>query len=195
MVKDLTYGEEVLRKILHMFTGIVSIGIGLWIEQAYGMAAVKGILLVALLFSLAIDYARNELGLNIYILPFLQRKREVGHLHAITHALMGALIALQFFNREVVIAALAMFFFGDAAAALIGKRFGTVKLVGKKSLQGSAAMFVVSALVGWLIVPMPIAFAMAAAATFSEALVNIIDDSLVIIVFAGFVGDVLLSVL
>lgn len=195
MVKDLTYGEEVLRKILHVFMGIVSIGIGLWVEKTYGMDAVKGILLVALLFSLAIDYARNELRLNIYILPFLQRKREIGHLHAITHALMGALIALQFFDRDVVIAALAMFFFGDAAAALVGKKFGSWKLVGRKSLQGSVAMFVVSFVVGWLVVPVPVAFAMATAATSSEALVNVIDDSLVIIVFAGFVGDVLLSVL
>ncbi len=194
-MKDLTYRQELLRKALHVATGAVALWLGVCIERAYGLGAVKAALFVALLFSLVVDYFRNELRWNIYLLPFLQRKREVGHLHAVTHALMGALIALQFFDRNVTLAALAMFFFGDAAAAVVGRRFGKAKLRGRKSVIGSATMFIVSLIAGLLLVPAPIALAMALAATVVELLVDVIDDSLVIILFAGFVGDVLLRLI
>ncbi|HSU72977.1 MAG TPA: hypothetical protein VLJ21_03965 [Candidatus Binatia bacterium] len=194
MVKDLTYREEIFRKIAHVGAGAVGIPVCLWVEHTYGMGAVKGLLLIALLGSLVFDYFRNELNLKLYLLPFLQRKREIKHLHAATLALIATLISLEFFQREVVIAALLMFFLGDAAAALVGKKFGRLRL-GNKSLEGSMAMLIVCLAVGWSMLPFWPALAMAVAATFVELVVDVIDDSLVIILLSGFVGDILLRLL
>lgn len=195
MVREITYREEVLRKVSHIFTGLLAIGIGLYVENIYGLGTVKAVLLVMLLFSLFLDFVRTELRIKVHILSFLQRKREVGKLHAVTHALMGGLIALQFFNREVAIAAIAMFFFGDAAAAIVGRKFNSWKLWRKKSVPGTFSMFIVSLAIGLWILPLWVAIAMAVTATVVEVATDVIDDSLVIILFAGFVGHVLLTLL
>ena len=192
MVKDLSYKHEVYRKIVHITTGILTIGIGLWVERMYGIEIVKALLLVALLLSLFMEYFRMEMKFNVFILPFMQRKREIGKLHATTHTLIGALIAVAFFDRFVALAAIAMFFFGDAAAALVGRKFGKMKLWRKKSVSGSLSMFVVSLVIGIWLLPFGVGAAMAATATLVEIMVEEIDDSLVIILFGGFVGHVLL---
>ena len=192
MVKDLSYKHEVYRKTVHIITGVITIGAGLWVERVYGIEVVKALLLVALLFSLFVEYFRMELKVNVYILSFMQRKREIGQLHAITNALMGSLIALSFFDLNVAVAAIAMFFFGDAAAALVGRKFGRQKLWRKKTVIGSLAMFVISLAIGVSLLPFWVGASMAVAATLVEIWAEAIDDSLVIILFGGFVGHVLL---
>ncbi len=80
-------------------------------------------------------------------------------------------------DRWLVVASIYAWGFGDAAAALVGKRFGRHKLAwkrldGKKSLEGSAAMFAVSfasvaavlSLRGGLALPALLAASLAAAA-------------------------------
>lgn len=47
-------------------------------------------------------------------------------------------------DRYLVLASIYAWGFGDAAAALVGKRFGRHKLIGPKSLEGSTAMFAIS---------------------------------------------------
>lgn len=194
MVRDLTYREEVKRKIAHVSSGLIGVPFGLWIERAYGLDALMGVLFVALLIALVFDYFRNEFGVTIHLLKFLQRKREIRHLHAATLTLMATLISLIFFPRDVVLAALFMFFLGDAVAALVGKKWGRIK-IGNKSLEGSVAMLIVCLFVGWSLLPFWPALAMAFTATFVEGIVDVLDDSLVIILVAGFVGHVVLALL
>ena len=67
-----------------------------------------------------------------------------------------------------------------------------MKLWRKKSVSGSLSMFVVSLVIGIWLLPFGVGAAMAAAATLVEVMVEEIDDSLVIILFGGFVGHVLL---
>jgi len=191
---DLTYREEILRKCTHVLAGVVGIPLALWIEATYGTAALQGTLLVVLMLSIFGDYLRNEVGVNVFYFRFLQRKRELKHLHAVTLALIAIIIALQFFQRDVVLASLLMFVFGDAAAAVVGKGFGRIR-IRKKSVEGSLAMLVISLAVGWVLLPFWVALAMALAATLAEAAVEVMDDSLVILLFSSFVGDVLLRIL
>jgi dolichol kinase len=195
MANDLTITEEIQRKLVHVLTGIVGVAGGWWIENAYGFASLQAVLLVLLLLTLVLDYFRTELHINVYVFGFMERNREFGQLHAVTHALMGSLIALSLFPQNVAVAAILMFFLGDAAAAVVGKAFGAHKLVRHKTVQGSIAMLIVSAAVGLWLLPVSVALAMAFTATIVEALVEAIDDSLVIILFAGFVGAVLSGLL
>lgn len=77
-----------------------------------------------------------------------------------------------FDKRRIACAAILMWGFGDAAAALIGIPFGRHKVIGrftdgKKSCEGSLAMFAVSLIIGCLFLvlshTMPLGSAMLAA--------------------------------
>lgn len=55
---------------------------------------------------------------------------------------LGLAASVTFFSPPFTILSLFCLLFGDGFASLIGKTFGTVKILGKKSLQGSLACFI-----------------------------------------------------
>jgi dolichol kinase len=72
------------------------------------------------------------------------RETERKHYSGIVHTTTGSLSAMIIAQGDPVIicAAIGQLAFGDAAAALVGKAFGKVKILGgKKSLEGSLACF------------------------------------------------------
>lgn len=72
------------------------------------------------------------------------RDAEHSHYSGIFHTTSGSLAAMLIARGDPVIvgAAIGALAFGDAAAALVGKAFGRVKILGgKKSLEGSLACF------------------------------------------------------
>ncbi len=84
-----------------------------------------------------------------------------------------------------VIAALTFLVLGDAAAAIIGKRFGRPAYWGK-SPHGSLACFVVCLTVGWpLLGDVRIVVVGALAATIAEALPVPMDDNMRVPIFSG----------
>ena len=185
MVKDISYGNEVLRKIGHVGVGIAVITAGVFVHQQYGLDSVLALLFVATLFSFFADYVRLELKVRWKELAFLERQREVHTLHATTFTLLGALLALEFFEPRIALAAIAMFFFGDAAAAILGRTLKGPRLFGNKTWSGSSAMLVVSAGCAFILLDsIAVIIAMTLAATFVELIVEKIDDSFAIIVFA-----------
>lgn len=62
---------------------------------------------------------------------------------------MGTLIVIALFSKGLAITAISVLIFADAAAALVGVRFGK-KLKNGKSLEGSTAFFAVSVLISLL---------------------------------------------
>ncbi len=58
-----------------------------------------------------------------------------------TYFLFGSLLTVIFFAKGIAIAALLFLIFGDALSALVGVKWGRVK-IGQKSLEGSLAFFV-----------------------------------------------------
>lgn len=74
----------------------------------------------------------------------MMRETERRHYSGIVHTTAGSLAAMLIARGDAVIvgAAIGQLAFGDAAAALVGKAFGRVKLFGgQKSLEGTLAGF------------------------------------------------------
>ena len=74
---------------------------------------------------------------------------------------------------------------GDMSAALVGKMWGRTKLLGKKSLEGSAACFVVCVLIALVKLNPVIAIIGALVATIVELIPFPIDDNLTVPLVSG----------
>lgn len=192
MVNDISLKNELYRKIFHMMAGVAFMSVALFIERSLGVSMLLRALFAALLVSLIADHLRIERGMKSKAFSFLERARERGRLHATTYTFIGALLAFLMFDRDIAYAAIIMFFLGDAAAAMTGRLWGTTKFIGKKSHIGSGTMLVVSAVVGMAVTgSFWLGLLMAAVATMIEALSDKMDDSFLIILFAGTVGQML----
>lgn len=81
----------------------------------------------------------------------ISRGREKHNPLGTTYVLLGEMITILFFSREIAIVAIFFLIFGDTAASF-GKKFGRIKTgVWDKKLEGSVACFIVCIIVGWLL--------------------------------------------
>lgn len=144
---------------------------GLWKESARKLFHMIGLLVPAVYFftsrrlaiqilvpltatSVLLDLVRHRHGktgdifTEIFgsILRAHERDREAKNLNGLTWFLIGVTVATIVFPKDITIISVTVSTFADAAAALIGMRFGTRRFKGK-SLEGSAAFFVVAVIV------------------------------------------------
>ncbi len=83
--------------------------------------------------------------------------------------------------------------FGDMVAALVGKRYGTTLMYRNKTWAGFLAELGTNLIVGFLILDsIYVILGMAIVATIVETLVDELDDNLLIPIFSGFAGQIIL---
>jgi len=171
------YRHEVWRKLVHLSTVVLPA----WIYWAPWPWTWRGPLL-AFIGVLGVDAARlalPEIGrrFEARLGPYL-RDHEAHGVVAV-HALTGAAVLLAVLAPPAIAAtALLYLVVGDAAAALVGGRFGRHRL-GRKSLEGSLACFACCLAVGAALLPGRGAAVLGGAlvATLVEALPWPIDDN------------------
>lgn len=129
-----------------------------------------------------------------------------GEAHRITSAtwyMAGLVAGVALFPQHAIEASVLVLGFSDPIASLVGKAWGRVKLVGDKSLVGSAAFFVtgLAAASAFLFVVRPelgalatlgIASAVALTGTLAELFSGPLDDNFTIPIAAGAVAALLL---
>jgi dolichol kinase len=150
--------EEIQRKILHFFSGLI-LALGIfyipqWVDAhpawrsvlpgwAYPPVVLGGTLAIHLVF----EYLRMQ---DSFLARLFQkwfgsmlRKNEAKSLTGSTYINAGALLCSLAFRQDPHISfmVLLMFIWGDAAAALVGQGIGRIK-IGAKSLEGSVACFI-----------------------------------------------------
>src|SRR3989338_5342054 len=192
--------HEIGRKIIHITILIVLAAYFLIHDNlvAVGKSAelakqVSLLFLVALLIIfLVLEYLRLELNWKIPLFSQFIRPKEQDRMYGVIYFLAGTIISLAVFNSRIALAALLMTTFGDMAAALIGKRFGTNLVYRNKTWAGFFGELGVNLIVGFLVLDsIYIILAMALVATIVETLVDEFDDNLLIPIFSGFVGQII----
>lgn len=133
------YVSEVQRKAFHLVGLAIPIGYLFFPEE--GQA--KAILLGAMIFGVFIDVFRlSEPRLRHFLnslIGAIMRPHERTDLLGSTCLLISSTMTALIFPKSVAVAALCLLIGGDTAAALIGKRFGRIRIFGSKTLEGTLA--------------------------------------------------------
>ncbi len=191
MSSDLIH--ELKRKAVHLTSVLIVLA-----YHAFGQQAILLLLTVCLIVILGIEYFRIEWGEKLPLVHSLLREKETDRLGGHVFFTMGCIIAIAVFSEEIASAAILMTTFGDASAAIFGKAFGRTWIPGltDRAVEGCAAEFIVDVVIGviflsnWLVV-----LVMAGTATVVETLANKMDDNLLIPLFSGFNGNLVLLIL
>jgi dolichol kinase len=175
--------KELERKAVHVFAMLIPFGCYL-LPSTVVMAG----LLTASVVMLAIEYGRleNRRVANVFKRFFgsVIREHESFSFTGSTFVLVGSLCTYYLFEPKIAAAALSFLLLGDAAAAVVGKAFGSYRLFGK-SFEGFVAMLGVSWLIGIVFVSTTLAAYGAVAAAIIEFLPIPLDDNLRIPLAAG----------
>jgi len=191
--QEFSLKRELQRKAVHVTSVLIVI--------FYYFLPKEAILLPLTLFLilfLEVEFIRLDLRLKLPFFHKLYRESEKDRLSGNVFFLMGAIIAISVFSKEIAIAAILMTTIGDASAAIFGKRFGRtwIPKLKDRAVEGCTAEFAVDLLIGfvflhsysysWLVI-----LVMAGTATVVETVVNKIDDNLLIPLFSGFNAQIL----
>ena len=187
--QEFSLKRELQRKAVHVTSVLIVI-----FYYFLPKEAILLLLTLILILFLVVEFIRLDLRLKLPFFHKLYRDKEVDRLSGGAFFLMGAIIAISVFYKEIAIAAILMTTIGDASAAIFGKRFGKtwIPKLKDRAVEGCTAEFVVDLLIGfvflnsWLVI-----LVMAGTATIVETVVNKIDDNLLIPLFSGFNAQIL----
>jgi phytol kinase len=185
--------HEIKRKTLHITSIIIVL-----VYYYLGKEAVLLLLTVYLIVMLELEYFRLEWGKKLPIVHSLFRAKEADRLGGHVFFTIGSIIAVAVFSWDIASAAILMTTFGDASSAIFGKAFGRTWISGLKNraYEGCAAEFIVDIIIGSLFLQSWIAIlVMAGTATIVETVTDKLDDNLLIPLFSGFNGQLVVFIL
>ena len=123
----------------------------------------------------------------------LRRHERKGAITGATYYIISTFLCIVIFDKNIAIVSIFFIVLGDTAAALVGKAWGRIKLIGRKSLEGSAACFIVCAVISVFWIDPVIGLTGAFVATLAELLPLRIDDNLTVPLISGAVMQLMVA--
>jgi phytol kinase len=188
--------KEVGRKIIHIII-LIALLIFFAIKNQAGQQAGLLFLSALMIIFLAFEYMRLDLSIRVPFMHHFLRPKDQHKIHGVVFFISSTIITLAVFDTAIALAALLMTAFGDMAAAIAGKKYGTTMLFRNKTVVGFSTELITNLIVGILIsllfsVNIYILIIMAFAATLAETLTDEIEDNLVVPIISGFIGQILI---
>lgn len=190
--------ENVARSVLHLFTATSCMLLVVYVLSPTWMMIASGIGVVAC-WTMEIGRVFSP-RLNDFLceaMALARHPHERTEVNSATWYTTALLILAVCFPPEICVLALAILGVGDPAAAFVGRRWGRLRLIHGRSLEGSLTFVATGALAGLAVlklwypeIALGAAVAMAAGAAFAGAVAELlssrVDDNLSIPVVAGF---------
>ena len=103
------------------------------------------------LFFIVLEILRFRLPAlnNSRISKLLLKKEENKKISGIVLFIISVYLTILLFPREIAIISLLFLIFGDMAAEIIGLKFGRIKILGEKTIEGSLSCFVICLIIGY----------------------------------------------
>jgi len=144
--------REIERKTFHLSGLILPFFYHLLLHFVKGFTQFHGIIIISTLTFgwVLLDIARVHIPMvqkNFFPLQFIARPNEIESISGVTYYMLGNWLAIVFFPPKIAICSLLYMILGDMSAAIFGISFGRVK-IGRKSLEGTLAMFTVCFFIG-----------------------------------------------
>ena len=191
---DSSYGAELVRKAIHLSSIAIPVFYFLT-PRSVALSALIPLTLVFIIIDIARHYFRPvEEWFNATFGRLLRNResdKERKRLNGATYVLISASLCVLIFPKLVAITSFIILIISDMMSALIGRRFGKHKFLGK-SLEGSTAFFLSALLVvlftpkiGYIAGEYIIGAIAAASGAVVEALPWEVDDNLSIPLAVG----------
>ena len=177
--------RELLRKSIHL-SGLTLPVIYLFLDKPT-MLVLMGVLTGFALVVELVKWRSPHFGEFFFRMfkPLLRKHERKGAMTGATYYLISAFLCILLFAKTLAIVCIFFMVLGDMAAALVGKMWGRTKLFGSKSLEGSAACFIVCAAIALIMLNPVIAIIGALVATIVELIPFPIDDNLTVPLVSG----------
>lgn len=174
--------QEAGRKLIHSAASVAAALIVLLDPYNQGRSVILAGAATALTVELARRYSPGTERIFEQAIGRMLRSRERRGITGATTLALGTLAATFAAPPPIAAAGILMAGLGDAAGAIVGRNFGRFRLPGGKSIEGSAACFVVACAVAGMIPGITPAMALAGAfvTTILEAASNRLDDNLIL---------------
>lgn len=151
-----TAREEAIRKAIHIGASLLAAAAVWWLPHLHAAVLLAGGALVALGIELGrMTRPAFRLAFQRRLGPLL-RDSETTRLTGATTLALGYTIAAVLFPGSPALIAILVAGVADAAAAVVGKRFGRIRYRGGKSVEGSVAFLVVVLPVVLLLTGLPL---------------------------------------
>lgn len=102
---------------------------------------------------LLLDVLRHRVAVlqtfSLKVFGGIMRRREVRGITGTTYLLVGTALILAIFPHNIVALSLLFLALGDPLASFVGVKYGSLKIVGKKTLEGSLAAYAICCLVAF----------------------------------------------
>ena len=188
--------HEIGRKVIHL-TILIALVLFFIIKKQVGQRAALLFLVLLLIIFLVLEYFRLDLNFKIPFFHQFIRPKEQFRVYGVIFFLLSTIIAFAVFDTAIALAALLMTTFGDMAATIAGKKYGTTILFRNKTVIGFVAELATNLIVAVIIsltfaINIYIPIIMAFVATATETLVDELDDNLIVPIASGFIGQILL---
>ena len=191
---EISLYNEFKRKAIHLVALVIPIGYFL-LPKLLSLL----ILTPFALGSIAIDIIRLKRlplhgFLNRLIGPVL-REHEDSDFTGSSYILTASVLSILLFDKNVAVAAISFIILGDIAAALVGRRYGKIKIK-RKSLEGSLACLFMCLLVAIIVPGFPLWIGVVGAftATLVEGITFPIDDNFSVPLISGLVMHILIRI-
>ena len=182
--------KEIQRKITH-FIGLVIPILYHYIDNKQLVVGILAFVTWLLLCFEILRYVFPDFSslLLKFISPILRPHEKQGKILGSTYFVTSSLLSIVLFPQEIAVASITFLVLGDLFAAIIGKKWGRIKIFSGKSFEGSLACFIICFFVSILVIRIKpvVGFFGAIAATIFELVPIGIDDNLTMPLTSGFV--------
>ncbi len=142
-------GVEIKRKIVHLATLIVPVGYALRTQETVILFLVPFFIALLSVDLLRLLHPGMASLFQKYFFGRVLREEEKPTFMGATYFIFSTILTILLFPKPIAIVSILILILADTAAALIGKWIGKMRILGKKTLEGSMAFLLTALLIVW----------------------------------------------